>query len=146
MSTTSVFPLDVERKACMTAAPQAQERAGERWRLPRTLQLTSMAGEHAAPVTRIPGECLAIDDGGLRARVPIGYGVAPGQQYAFLISVGEEGPCPGLRQIVTHAGEIVQTRFVIGEHGQNDSLLVDACWLSPGPAIESLTVTAHGGD
>jgi len=102
-------------------------RESEKRRLPRRslqCELTmvnsiGVGGDGGKPAA-IPAECSNISQGGLYAVVPIGYGVAIGQRYRFELTVGERGPEPGSRQVVSQQGEIVRAELLLGEDGYGD--------------------------
>ncbi len=88
-------------------------------------------GEHDVRPRAIPGECLDVSDGGLYAAVPIGYGVAAGQRHTFQLTIGENGPEPGLGQIVTQQGIILRTELLIETGGRGDRVGIAVRLIGP---------------
>jgi len=68
----------------------------------------------------VPADCLNVSDVGLYGIVPIGYGVAMGQRYTFQLAIGERGPEPGSRQVISQQGVIVRTELLINPRGEAD--------------------------
>jgi hypothetical protein len=67
----------------------------------------------------IRAECRNVSQNGLYAEVPIGFGVAKGQQYVFHLDFGENGPSPGGEHVV-QPGTVVRTELLIAENGEED--------------------------
>ena len=124
MSTVSSFPTAIhenERLAdAIAARAQALDSIEERRRWPRsalpvTTTLRSMAG------VQIPAlHTDNLSEGGLRATVPIGFGVAVGQRYEVLLYAG--GASGAAEALVGdgHYGTVVRTEIMLGTEGADD--------------------------
>jgi len=90
----------------------------------------------------IPAECTNIGNGGLYATVPIGYGVAIGQRYTFQLTIGERGPEPGSRQLVSQQGEIVRVELMLGEDGYADRIGIGVRLTGPRAGLIPMPLSA----
>lgn len=65
----------------------------------------------------IPAQCTNVSNSGLFAIVPMGYGVAIGQRYAFQLAIQEHGTETRSRQTIAQQGEIMRVELQFGEDG-----------------------------
>ena len=106
------------------------------------LKLINLTRGQVTEPTAVPAECSNISNGGLYAVVPIGYGVAIGQRYNFQLSVGERGPEPGARQMVSQQGEIMRAELLLGEDGYGDRVGVGVRLFGPRSGLVPMPMTA----
>jgi len=124
------------------ATRDTERRQGPRRTLRCALRLTdNNLGQHSDPAV-IPAECSNISNGGLYGIVPIGYGVAIGQRYTFQLTIGERGPEPGIRQIVSQQGEIVRAELLLGEDGYGDRVGIGVRLFGPRSGLVPMPMTA----
>lgn len=130
-----------------TRAWQMPTRESEKRQAPRRSLSCSLSliggprGSRAAPVT-VPADCCNISSGGLYAIVTIGYGVAIGQRYTFQLTVGERGPEPGTRQIVSQQGEVMRAELLLGEDGYGDRIGIGVRLFGPRAGMVPMPMTA----
>lgn len=106
------------------------------------LLLNRNAAEGKGEPAAIPAECLNISSSGLYGIVPIGYGVAIGQRYTFRLTIGERGPEPGSRQVVSQQGEIVRAELLLGEDGYGDRVGIGVRLFGPRSGLVPMPATA----
>lgn len=99
-------------------------------------------GEGAGKPIGIPAECSNISQGGLYGVVPIGYGVAIGQRYKFQLTIGERGPEPGSRQVVSQQGEVVRAELLLGEDGYGDRVGIGVRLFGPRTGLVPMPMNA----
>ena len=106
------------------------------------LTLIDNTGEPKSDPVVISAECSDVSNGGLYGIVPIGYGVAIGQRYTFQLTIGERGPEPGSRQVVSQQGEIVRAELLLGESGYGDRVGVGVRLFGPRSGLVPMPMSA----
>ena len=109
----------------------SEERQSTRRSLRCALTLVKNATGRGHDAIAVPAECSNISQGGLYGIVPIGYGVAIGQRFTFELTIGERGPEPGPRQVVSQQGEIMRAELLLGEDGYGDRVGVGVRFFGP---------------
>jgi len=107
-----------------------------------SLALSDNAIDGKGEPRTVPAECLNISTSGLYGIVPIGYGVAIGQRYTFRLTIGERGPEPGSRQVVSQQGEIVRAELLLGEDGYGDRVGIGVRLFGPRTGLVPMPATA----
>ena len=124
------------------AGREKEKRQWPRRSLRCPLTLIDNAGEPKSNAVVISAECSDVGNGGLYGIVPIGYGVAIGQRYTFELTIGERGPEPGSRQVVSQQGEIVRAELLLGEDGYGDRVGVGVRLFGPRSGLVPMPMSA----
>ena len=143
-------PLRLPRSEPSTRAPTRWQRATrerEKRQAPRrslrcVLTLIDNTRDRQEEPAAIPAECSNISNGGLYGIVPIGYGVAIGQRYTFQLTIGERGPEPGSRQVISQQGEIMRAELLLGEDGYGDRVGIAVRLFGPRSGLVPMPMTA----
>lgn len=72
---------------------------------------------HTSTILR--GRCVDVSQHGIRMRVPVGYGVQPGQQYELCSHLPGQSAPPGLGLSISRRASVVWTR-VLTDHEEGD--------------------------
>lgn len=97
-----------------TAPPQRPNASVERRAERRDPVIGSLWLIDSVSATILRCQCIDISRGGMRLRVPLGYGVQDGQEYELTSHLPGQSAPPGMGLMVNRRARVVRTEIVAG--------------------------------